>query len=62
MEEEFENFDYSNSNSISNNNLERCSKKFMLSNLSISDDPIPLLLNNPNPRNQNCNIIDYKNK
>ena len=61
MEEEFENVDYSNSNSISNKNLERCSKKFMLSNLSISDDPIPLLINSPKPRNQNCNIIDYKN-
>ena len=60
MEEEFENIDYSNSNLNSFNNFEKDSKKCILSNLSISDDPIPLLINSPKSRNQNCNIINYQ--
>ena len=59
MEEESDENDYSCSNKI----IKKSSHKFMLSDLSISDDPIPLLINPIKRKNEEKNINNkYKEK
>ena len=59
MEEESDENDYSCSNKI----IKKRAHKFMLSDLSISDDPIPLLINPIKRKNEEKNINNkYKEK
>ena len=54
MEKDTEEIDNKNSN----HKFKKVSKKYMLSNLSISDDPIPYKINSPKSRNENHKNIN----
>ena len=58
MEEESEELEYS----YSKDKYKNSSNKFMLSNLSISEDPIPLLIKSPKSRNNKNNITNNNKK
>lgn len=58
MEEESEELEYS----YSKDKYKNSSNKFILSNLSISEDPIPLLIKSPKSRNDKNNITNNNNK